>query len=67
MVMLSRKAMLGSRGGGIGEISLPQYLLQNAGTVLDGFEDVTDWTITKGSAENNTTEGEYRTEHSPLR
>lgn len=53
----------GVMGGGarIQNMELPQYLLQNEGSVLDGFENVADWTVTKGTAENNATPGEFRT------
>lgn len=49
------------RSARIQDMELPQFLLQNQGTVLDGFENVADWTVTKGTAENNTTPGEFRT------
>ena len=40
--------------------TLPRYLLSNYGTLYEGFETFGDWTAVAGSAESNTTSGEFR-------
>lgn len=55
-LLLNNLAFQGAQGGaGVKMVTLPQYLLQDAGTPIS-FEDVSDWDVISGSAANNTTE-----------
>jgi peptidoglycan/xylan/chitin deacetylase (PgdA/CDA1 family) len=48
------RVMIGNRA--LGYVSIPQYLLSNAGSCIEGFENHADWTVSSGSRAGNTTE-----------